>query len=202
MIDLDHSSSLPGSPEPAPLQPMSPDRINQQREAAMYASMESEHCRDSDVHDKIRQFNNMAHTGASMSRQLERKTADAALKRAMLGREEAESEMRRYRDEARALRQQVEESRGRERKVGERLEDVMVSITAPRPRSRDAGVTNRTLYRKSMAKQRKLFNTAKQYGRRKFDKHARRFSRHSHPSSKYKRNSNRYEPLASLRRNR
>ncbi|KAI0179946.1 hypothetical protein GGR52DRAFT_529105 [Hypoxylon sp. FL1284] len=128
MIDMDHSSSPPGSPGASPLQLMSADRVNQQREAVPFSLLGHQH-RDSDVHDKIRQFNNMAHpasaTAASMSRQLERKTADAALKRAMLGREEAEAEMRRYRDETRALRRQVEESRGRERKVGERLEDVM-----------------------------------------------------------------------------
>ncbi|KAI1471731.1 uncharacterized protein F4812DRAFT_449648 [Daldinia caldariorum] len=128
MIHVENSTSLPGSPVAAPLQPASPDKVNQLREAAPISPTKSDQLRDSDVHDKIRQFNNLAHSPggtASMSRQLERKTADAALKRAMLGREEAESEMRRYRDEARALRRQVEESRGRERKVGERLEDVM-----------------------------------------------------------------------------
>ncbi|KAI2467821.1 hypothetical protein F4781DRAFT_298569 [Annulohypoxylon bovei var. microspora] len=130
MINVDHSSSLAGSPGGAtPLQPISSDRVNQQRDPALSASARIDQSRDSDVHDKIRQFNNMTHNGpggaASMSRQLERKTADAALKRAMLGREEAEGEMRRYRDEARTLRRQIEESRARERKVGERLEDVM-----------------------------------------------------------------------------
>lgn len=68
-------------------------------------------------------------SSAAFSKQLERKTADAALKRAMLGREEAESEMRRYRDEARGLRRYIEEGRERERKVGERLETVMVGRT-------------------------------------------------------------------------
>ncbi|KAK6955710.1 hypothetical protein Daesc_003353 [Daldinia eschscholtzii] len=129
MIHVENSTSLPGSPTAAPLQPSSPDKVNQLREAAPLSPTKSDQLRDSDVHDKIRQFNNLAYTNpaaaASMSRQLERKTADAALKRAMLGREEAEAEMRRYREEARALRRQVEESRGRERKVGERLEDVM-----------------------------------------------------------------------------
>ncbi|KAI0130741.1 hypothetical protein F4814DRAFT_444877 [Daldinia grandis] len=128
MIHVENSSRVPGSPGAA-LQPSSPDKVNQQREAAPPSPTKSDHSRDSDVHDKIRQFNNLAHLGpggaASMSRQLERKTADAALKRAMIGREEAEAEMRRYREETRALRRQVEESRGRERKVGERLEDVM-----------------------------------------------------------------------------
>ena len=72
--------------------------------------------------EKVAVFNSLAYQG----KQLERKTNDAALKRAMLGREEAESEMRRYREESRSLRRQVEEGRERERRVGERLEGVMV----------------------------------------------------------------------------
>ncbi|KAI1354271.1 hypothetical protein F5Y01DRAFT_274759 [Xylaria sp. FL0043] len=111
------------------LQPISPDRVNHQN--PMVASLRSSVQRDSDVHEKIRQFNNLAHLApnstTSMSKQLERMTADAALKRAMIGREEAESEMRRYREESRVLRKQVEEGRERERKVGERLETVMES---------------------------------------------------------------------------
>ncbi|KAI0388738.1 hypothetical protein F5Y17DRAFT_181074 [Xylariaceae sp. FL0594] len=108
------------------LQPMSPDRVNQQ--SPVPSSVRSPTHRDSRIHDKIRQFNNLSHlppNTPSMSKQLERMTADAALKRAMVGREEAESEMRRYRDEARALRKQVEEGRERERRVGERLETIM-----------------------------------------------------------------------------
>ncbi|RYP91201.1 hypothetical protein DL770_002678 [Monosporascus sp. CRB-9-2] len=128
MSDTEQTSSPPGSPAAAPLQPMSPDRVNQQREGASLFSPSPQN-NDNDVHDKIRQFNNMAHTHSpntqSMSKQLERKTADAALKRAMLGREAAESEMRRYRDEVRVLRKQIEEGRERERRVGERLETVM-----------------------------------------------------------------------------
>ena len=109
MEDSGHAAS----PGPLPLQTMSPERANQLRDSAL---------RDSSVHDKISQFNSLA----TQSRQLERRTADAALKRAMLGREEAESDMRRYRDEVRALRRQVDEGRERERRVGERLETVMV----------------------------------------------------------------------------
>lgn len=124
------SSSLSGSPGAAPLQTLSSDRVNQQRDSS-FSSVRTDHHRDSTVYDKISQFNHMAHLGpataVSMTKQLERKTADAALKRAMLGREEAESEMRRYREESRSLRKQIEEGRERERKVGERLETVMVS---------------------------------------------------------------------------
>ncbi|KAI1121688.1 hypothetical protein F5Y10DRAFT_96449 [Nemania abortiva] len=111
----------------APLQPLSPERANQHQNP-MLASLRSATQRDSDVHDKIRQFNNLSHlppNATSMSKQLERMTADAALKRAMVGREEAETEMRRWREEARALRRQVDEGHERERRVGERLETVM-----------------------------------------------------------------------------
>lgn len=107
---------------PVPLQPISPERVNQQRDIFSSFRAGGGHSRDSSVSDKINQFNTLA----MQSKQLERKTADAALKRAMLGREEAEAEMRRYRDEARSLRKQVEEGKDRERKVGERLETVMV----------------------------------------------------------------------------
>ena len=55
-----------------------------------------------------------------------RKDGEAALKRAVLGREEAESETRRLREENHLLRHDVEEGRARERRVGERLEGVMV----------------------------------------------------------------------------
>ena len=51
---------------------------------------------------------------------------ESAVKRAVLGREEAERETRRLREEIRLLRQDVEEGRGRERRVGERVEGVMV----------------------------------------------------------------------------
>lgn len=107
---------------------MTPDRVNQQ--SGYFNSPSKSPDRDSKIHDRIAQFNSMTSQhgfGNSMSKQLERKTADAALKRAMLGREEAESEMRKYRDEARSLRKLVEEGRERERRVGERLETVMVS---------------------------------------------------------------------------
>lgn len=80
------------------------------------------HSRDSSVSDKINVFNNLAAQGNT----LERKSQDAALKRAVLGREEAEAEARRYKDELRALKKQLEEGRDRERRVGERLETVMV----------------------------------------------------------------------------
>ncbi|KAF2963206.1 hypothetical protein GQX73_g10370 [Xylaria multiplex] len=103
MEDVGSPPVSPGA-NATPLQPITPDRANQQN--PMLASLRGGVQRDSD---------------------LERMTADAALKRAMIGREEAETEMRRYREESRVLRRQVEEGRERERKVGERLETVMES---------------------------------------------------------------------------
>jgi hypothetical protein len=43
-----------------------------------------------------------------------------------MGREEAESETRRLKEENRLLRREIEEGRGRERKVAERIDGVMV----------------------------------------------------------------------------
>lgn len=123
---MDSSFKFPGSPG-TPLHQISPDRVNQQRSSIFDESIDasiSRHSRESSVHDKVAVFNSMAFQG----KQLERKTNDAALKRAMLGREEAESEMRRYREEVKALRRQVDDGKERERRVGERLEGVMVSI--------------------------------------------------------------------------
>lgn len=133
---MEEPSSQPDSPAATggPLQMASPDRVNQRRDT-LFATLRAQGAaataaaggggRDSTVHDKISQFNNLSMS--MQSRQLERKTADAALKRAMLGREEAEAEMRRLKEEARVLRQDIEEGQERERRVGERLETVLVS---------------------------------------------------------------------------
>jgi len=123
---MDSAFKFPPSPG-TPLYQVSPERVNQQRPQSVYdespSGLNNRHSRESSVHDKVAVFNSLAYQG----KQLERKTNDAALKRAMLGREEAESEMRRYREDVRALKRQLEEGQGRERKVMERLENVMVS---------------------------------------------------------------------------
>ncbi|KAK3320523.1 hypothetical protein B0T19DRAFT_340802, partial [Cercophora scortea] len=142
--------SIPGSPGHvgSPLQPVS---HNQQRESAQTSAMRyasgGEDLRDSTVHEKINQFNSLA----IQSKQLERKTADAALKRAMLGREEAETEMRRYRDEVRLLRRQAEESKERERRVGERLETVMENYG----RTKETHAHTQALWEKEIRRARK-----------------------------------------------
>jgi len=126
---MDQSYKFPASPG-TPLFQVSPERVNQQRPQSLYDDSPANsihgrnHSRDSSVHDKVAAFNSLAFQG----KQLERKANDAALKRAMLGREEAESEMRRFREDVRMLKRKVEEGQERERKVGERLETVMVSL--------------------------------------------------------------------------
>ena len=75
----------------------------------------------SEVQGKVAQFNGLAKEAAQR-----RKDNEAALKRAILGREEAEGESRRLRDGNNRLRMEVEEGRSRERRVGERLEAVQV----------------------------------------------------------------------------
>ena len=128
--NMDENESLPGSPteEPGPLQAMTPERVN--RRDSLFSPARSD-ARDSSVFEKINQFNHLS--GNSPSKHLERKTAEAAIKRAVLGREEAEAEMKRLREEGRVLRQTVDEGRDRERRVGERLEAVLVSRLLVRP---------------------------------------------------------------------
>ncbi|TVY35662.1 hypothetical protein LSUB1_G006898, partial [Lachnellula subtilissima] len=156
---MDMSYKFPGSPG-TPLHQVSPERVNQQRPISMFEPDSDSagiprfsevkghsHSRDSSVHDKISQFNTLAFQG----KQLERKANDAALKRAMLGREEAESEMRRYRDETRSLRKHIEEGRERERKVGERLETVMENYG----RAKETHAHTQTLWEKEIRRARK-----------------------------------------------
>lgn len=107
-----------------PLYAASPERVNSQRTSKNYEVITSTtrvHTRENSVHEKVASFNSLS----SLSKTSDKRHHDAALKRAMLGREEAESEMQRYREEARLLKNVVEEGKQRERKVAERLESVM-----------------------------------------------------------------------------
>ena len=178
---MDPASSLPGSPG-GPLHALSPERVNQQRDSAILLSSMRSDLRDSSVHDKISQFNTLS----IQSKHLERKTADAALKRAMLGREEAESEMRRYRDEARSLRKQVDEGKERERRVGERLETVMVRSSSYFRILSSPCLANDVVRRKTTAVQRRRTHTPKPSGRRRSAAPARTPSRARAPSSNCK----------------
>lgn len=111
-VSPSRENRLPTSPS---LPSVSPTRNGHDRFAASHTRS------GSDVQNKVAAFNNLTREAAQRKRDNE-----AALRRAVLGREEAESEARRLKDENDALRRDIEEGRGRETKVGERLENVMV----------------------------------------------------------------------------
>ncbi|CAK7271095.1 hypothetical protein SEPCBS57363_004440 [Sporothrix epigloea] len=140
MDTQDLQGSRSGSP--TPLQVVPPERVNQQQgnHLGLDPNIAS-------ATDKISQFNSLA----TQSKHLERKTADAALKRAMLGREEAETEMRRYREEARQLRKQADEGRHREQRLGERLETVMENYG----RTKETHTHTQALWEKEIRRARK-----------------------------------------------
>lgn len=160
---MDPDSSQPGTPVGGPLQAITHNERASQRDSV------------GSVHDKISQFNNMSI--AMQSKQLERKTADAALKRAMLGREEAEAELRTNKAEIKSLQKLIAEGKERERRVGERLEAVMVHSQAL------FVIWVLTLCRSNMAAQKRHTHTRKPYGRRKFDEQGKRPSRPSQTAS-------------------
>ncbi|KAI8671025.1 hypothetical protein NCS57_00576200 [Fusarium keratoplasticum] len=146
---MEHPNLSPMGSPGGPLQAATAERVNQQRERESIFSHLRGGSRDSSVHDKISQFNNLS--VSMQSKQLERKTADAALKRAMVGREEAESELRRYREENKALRKAVEEGKEREKKVGERLETLMENYG----RAKETHAHTQALWEKEIRRARK-----------------------------------------------
>ena len=130
---MDPDVKFPSTPG-LPLFPVSPERLNRQflpqspsepnlhSSSNARATLLNSHSRtSSDVQGKVAQFNNLSKEAAQR-----RKDNEAALKRAVLGREEAESETGRLREENRGLKREVEEGQIRERRVGERVETVMV----------------------------------------------------------------------------
>ena len=115
-----------------PLFPVSPERANRQhlplspsRQSDLFLqndTLKSHHSRNSsDVQGKVAQFNNLSKEASQR-----RKDNEAALTRAVVGREEAESETKRLKEENRLLRKDIHDWSARERKVAERMEAVMV----------------------------------------------------------------------------
>ncbi|KAL8824830.1 MAG: hypothetical protein Q9191_004797 [Dirinaria sp. TL-2023a] len=144
---------VPASPG-TPLFPVSPERANRQpipQSPSLPSNLEdpfiSNHTRvPSDVQGKVAQFNNLSKETAQR-----RRDNEAALKRAVLGREEAEGETRRLKEEHRVLRKEIEEGRGRERRVGERLEALMEELQ----RTKETHAHSQTLYEKEVRRARK-----------------------------------------------
>ncbi|KAI9789551.1 MAG: hypothetical protein M1816_005958 [Peltula sp. TS41687] len=120
----------------APLHPVSPERANQQKHSQrpeisispslpningyVQATMMS----SSDVPGKVAQFNSL--DGKDVMER--RRVNDAALKRAVLGREEAESETRRVKEMVQTLTDELEVSKQREGKFVRRLERALEEL--------------------------------------------------------------------------
>ncbi|KAL8715504.1 MAG: hypothetical protein Q9220_000839 [cf. Caloplaca sp. 1 TL-2023] len=127
---MDPIFRFPASPG-TPLFPVSPERANRQAlpqspslPTDLHDSFKSAHLREnSDVQNKVAQFNSLSKEAVQR-----RKDNEAAIRRAVLGREEAENETRRLKDESKILRRELEEGRAREKKVAERLESVMEDL--------------------------------------------------------------------------
>lgn len=100
---------------------MSPQRVNilAQQQSPEMASIDPFVVRTptGDVQGKVAQFNNLSKASAH-----KRKESEAALRRAVVGREEAESEARRLKDENQTLKQKLEEVRAREIRVQKKFE--------------------------------------------------------------------------------
>ena len=122
------------APSPGtPLFPVSPERANRQQlpgspsRQSDLSLLQNEGLKgfssrnSSDVQGKVAQFNSLSKEVSQR-----RKDNEAALKRAVVGREEAESETRRLKEENRQLKIEIEEGNARERRVGERLEAMRV----------------------------------------------------------------------------
>lgn len=156
---MDPIFKFPASPG-TPLFPVSPERANRQHLPALPQSPSlpsnlsgfrddpfTTHARNnSDVQGKVAQFNNLSKEAVQR-----RRDNEAALKRAVVGREEAEGETRRLREECRTLRREIEEGRGRERRVGERLEGVIEELH----RAKETHSHSQALYEKEVRRARK-----------------------------------------------
>ncbi|MCJ1335639.1 hypothetical protein MMC09_000911 [Bachmanniomyces sp. S44760] len=154
---MDPVFRFPASPG-TPLFPVSPERANRQHlpqspslpsnlSSNLSDPFTSSHSRlSSDVQGKVAQFNSLNKEAIQR-----RKDHEAALKRAVVGREEAEGETRRLRETNDSLRREVEEGRGRERKVGERVESVMEELQ----RTKETHAHSKALYEKEVRRARK-----------------------------------------------
>lgn len=95
----------------------------------MYAMRSSGHGRtNSDVQGLVKRFEHLDVRDKEAESKERMKRHEAELKRAMIAREEAESDVRRFREEVRRLRKERDEGGDRERRVARRLETVMVSL--------------------------------------------------------------------------
>ncbi|KAK1144715.1 hypothetical protein N8T08_005019 [Aspergillus melleus] len=144
-------TKLLSSPTKA-LNPLSPERINQQQLPPQSPSQSSDifdlHRKsaraNSDVQSKVAFLNQLSRTGSPAGTQQPSASASAALQRAILGREEAESALSN-------VSAQLSEAQSRERRISERLESLLEELQA----SKERKAHERTIYEKEIRKARK-----------------------------------------------
>lgn len=107
------------------LQPMSPERVNRLPQSPSLPNMDPFIASPiaNSVQGKVAQFNNLNKEASQ-----KRKDNEAALKRAVLGREEAESETKRLKEENSMLRTKLEEARSRDQRVARKFETFSVRL--------------------------------------------------------------------------
>ncbi|KAL8690068.1 MAG: hypothetical protein Q9218_004407, partial [Villophora microphyllina] len=150
---MDPVFKFPASPG-TPLFPVSPERANRQPlpqspslPSDLHDPFKTTQLKEnSDVQNKVAQFNSLSKEAVQR-----RKDNEAAMKRAILGREEAENETRRLKDENRVLRKELEEGKAREKKVAERIESVMEELH----RSKETQAHAQGVYEKEVRRARK-----------------------------------------------
>ncbi|PLB48165.1 hypothetical protein P170DRAFT_410851 [Aspergillus steynii IBT 23096] len=148
---MESPTKLLSSPTKA-LNPLSPERINQQQPPPQSPSQSADifnlHRKSataaSDVQSKVAFLNNLSRTGSPAGAPQQSASAAAALQRAILGREEAESAL----SKASA---QLSEAQSRERRISERLESLLEELQA----SKERKAHERTIFEKEIRKARK-----------------------------------------------
>ncbi|RMY81674.1 hypothetical protein D0862_12282 [Hortaea werneckii] len=118
----------------------------------MYAMRSSGHGRtNSDVQGLVKRFEHLDVRDKEAESKERMKRHEAELKRAMIAREEAESDVRRFREEVRRLRKERDEGGNRERRVARRLETVMDELA----HAKESHASQHAIYEKELRKARK-----------------------------------------------
>ena len=127
---------------------------------------------NSDVQVLVKRFEHLDVRDRDAESEARRRKQEMELRRAQLGREEAESELKKWREECRRIAEDLKESRHRESKVSNRLEKVMVCCSFERVLS---GI-ELTLDRTISAKRKESIAATPKHTSRKCAKRAKKLS--------------------------
>ncbi|KAK0857406.1 hypothetical protein LTS02_010230 [Friedmanniomyces endolithicus] len=106
---------------------------------------------NSDVHGLVKRFEHLDVRDKDAESADRRRKHEAELRRAQIAREEAESDVRRLREELRHVKKESEDGRERERKVGRRLEVVMEEYVS----AKEQHASQHAVYEKELRRARK-----------------------------------------------